>query len=275
MRLSTCFLAPVVACLAAACGGSGNTGSDNPALPSGAADAASTLPSDAEIIGMVYDNSYSVPTGFYVDERADTDRSFTLHHVLDNSGSFELCTDDYAEAYAWEAADNASRAVQGFFVESVETERYFEFARELSYDADIGNIDDITSPGFARVFKCSHTDRTGVDRNLLDGYAGRLNSQPMDAGSVRVFAEYLWQFAFFPNARRKVIGSVASAAGDTFEHTLQLAFASGQGIGECDRIEVAEWRFSADRDTGEVHRAFQTVRVFEAVLQSGTPVLCN
>ena len=162
-----------------------------------------------------------------------------------------------------------------YFVESVETDRYFEFARELSYDADIGNIDDITSPGFARVFKCSHTDRTGVDRNLLDGYAGRLNSQPRDADSVRVFAEYLWQFAFFPNARRKVVGSVGRATGDSFQHTLQLAFASSQGAGECDRIEVAEWRFSTDRVTGEVHGTFKTVRVFEAVMQSGTPVVCD
>lgn len=275
MRMRAQLLALFLALAATACGGSGSSAGSDTAPTAGTADAGPVLPGNSEIISLLYDPDYSVPSGFYVDERANTGRSFTMHHVLDDSGSFELCTDNFSEALEWEAADNASRAVQGYFVEAVETERYFEVARELSYDSDIGNIDDITSPGFARIFKCGHTSRDGVDRNLLSGYAGRLNVRPVDAASVRVFAEYLWQFAFFPNARRKVIGSVGSQSGDATQHTLQLVFASSQGIGECDRIEVAEWRFSANRTTGEVQRRFETVRVFEAELQSGIPVICN
>ena len=233
------------------------------------------MPADEDIAALIYDTSYSVPDGFYVDERSATDRSYTIHHVLDESSSFELCTDDYGEAMAWEAADNASRAVQGYYVESFDNERYFEFVRELSYQDDIGNINDITSPGFARIFKCSNTDRNGVDRSLLSGYAGTLNAQPLAQGSVRVFAEYLWQFTFFPSSRKKVIDSYASSTADTLQQTLVLAFASSQGFDRCDRVEVARWTFSADRVTGEIEKRFVTSHFFEASNDSGTVSICN
>ena len=273
MKLSSYLLFPVIA-LASACGGSGSSESD--AAPTVANNAVQSppIPDDARIANLVYDTGYSVPDGFFVDERADTERSYTVHHVLDESSSFELCTDDYAEATAWEQADNASRSVRGYYVESYDNERYFEFVRELSYDNDVGNVDDLTSPGFARVFKCSNTNRNGVDRLQLNGYAGILSTHPLDGDSVRVFAEYLWQFTFFPVSRKKVIDSYGTQSESTIVRTLVLAFASTQGTDRCDRIEVAKWRFSASRYSGEVYKEFVVVRQFEAKIDNGVAVIC-
>lgn len=257
--------------IVAACGGSGDTErTPDPNLSA----AAPSLPADAAIAALVYDSTYSVPPGFYVDERAGTSRSYTLHHVLDESGSYELCTDDYAVAAGWEALDNNSRTVQGYFVESYDNARYFEFARELAYDNDVGNIADTTSPGFARIFKCSAVSRDGVDRSLLTGYAGRLNAQPLTPETIRIFSEYLWQFAFSPASRKKVLASYGADSGTRLEHTLEIALAINQGAGHCDRMEIARWRFSADRTTGEVEKHFETVRTFEAKLESDIPVIC-
>lgn len=233
------------------------------------------IPADSQIAALVYDNSYSAPNGFFVDERTDTTRSYTVHHVLDSSLSYEVCTDDYAVAHAWEEADNASRNVQGYYVESYDNERYFEFVRELSYENDVGNIDDVTSPGFARVFKCSNLSRDGVDRSLLTGYAGTLNALPLTSESVRLFAEYFWQFTFFPQSRKKVIDSYSVAASGARQQTLLLAFATNQGTDRCDLIEVVEWRFSADASDGQVSREFETLRSFEAKLENGTATLCH
>ena len=274
MNLRAYCLLPILV-VAAACGGSEsprtNASPDDGVLSSNQLQ----LPSDEQIIALVYSDSYSVPEGFFVDERAGTDRSYTVHHILDASRSFEVCTDNPAVAMAWEDADNASRAVQGYFVETYENARYFEFVRELSYDDDISNISDLTSPGFARIFKCSDTDRNGVDRNLLDGYAGTLNARPIDAESIRQFSEYLWQFAFFPNSRRKVIGTRSEADDARLHHILQLAFASSQGPQSCDRIEIAEWRFSVDPRTGNVERTFQVVHGFNATIENDTAVICD
>lgn len=272
MKTSHFVLLPILA-VAAACGGSGSADTTPVATSSGAQ--APALPADRQIAALVYDSSYSVPDGFYVDERSATDRSYTIHHVLDESGSYELCSDDYAEALAWEAADNAARSVQGYFVTSHDNERYFEFVRELSYDNDVGNIEDLTSPGFARIFKCSNTNRNGVDRSLLSGYAGTLNAHPLDADTVRVFAEYLWQFTFFPSSRKKVIDSYGSSTPDRLEQTLVLAFSTSGGPGQCDRIEVARWTFSADPASGEVAKRFVTSHYFDARNDAGSISVCD
>lgn len=254
----------------AACAGGGD-----PATVQTTASASGTLPADQAIAALVYDADYQTPPGFYVDERAGTPRSYTLHHVLDESGSYELCSDDYAEALAWEAADSAARGVQGYYVESRDSDRYFEFVRELAYENDIGNVDDLTSPGFGRVFKCSSIDRTGVDRSLVSGYAGRVNARPLDSDAVRIFSEYLWQFAFFPAGRRKVLSSFGSEHEEWLEHTLHIALAVTRGAGDCDRIEVASWRFTADRATGDVAMRFSILRSFDALLDDDAVQICR
>jgi len=233
------------------------------------------MPDNADILSKAYDNDYHVPEGFYVDERAETVRSYTVHHVLDESNSFEICSDDLVEAQALEAADNDARAVIGYFVTSVENERYFEFVRELSYTQDVGNIADITSPGYGRVFKCNHTNRDGVDRSLLDGYSGRLNATQLGAATLREFTEYLWQFTFFNVTSKKVIASYTSADSATLRHTLLLALVVNQGADSCDRVDVVEWRFTANPENGEISREFETVRSFEATLSSGNPSFCQ
>ncbi len=187
-----------ISCLAlSACGDEEGESSD---------DTLRTYPPDEEVIAKAYNNTYNVPEGFLVDERANTTRSYTLYHVKDPSVSYELCTDNYAEASAWESADNFSRAVNGVYVDSYENDRYFEFIRELAYPDSIGNITDSTSPGFSRIFKCGYVNRDGVDRNLRDGYAGTLNVQPLSEGSISTFVEYMWQFTFFWPAQKNGVG---------------------------------------------------------------------
>ena len=272
MKFPTQFLLPVLV-LTAACGSSGTATTSQDEIDPGSQ--AFSTPGDAEILGMVYDNDYSVPDGFYVDERAGTVGSYTVHHVLDASNSYEICSDDLVEAQALEAEDNRSWAVNGYFVTSHETERYFEFVRELAYTGDVGNIGDVTSPGYGRIFKCAHISRDGVDRTLRDGYAGRLGSEPLDDATLRDFTEYLWQFTFFNVVSKKVIASYASANGPVFGHTLLLAMLTNQGDGACDRVDVIEWRYTADRESGEISRAFETLRSFEATQSDGIATFCR
>jgi len=267
MKLSTLSLLPVLV-ISAACGGSGATDAAIPVPVQSA-----SLPADEDILAKAYDPRYSVPTGFFVDERATTTRSYTVHHVLDASGSFEICSDDIVEAQSIENADNASRAVNGYYVTSYENDRYFEIVRELSYTEDVGNIGEPTSPGYARVFKCNHTNRDGVDRTLVDGYAGKLNPEQLNADALRDFTEYLWQFTFFNVTAKKVVASYSNAP--SLQHTLLLAFVINQGANACDRIEVVEWRFRANPASGEVTQQFETVKHLEASVVAGQPGLCE
>lgn len=233
------------------------------------------FPSHEEIIEKAYDNSYNVPEGFLVDERANITRSYTMYHVKDTSVSYELCSDDHAEAAAWESADNESRSVNGVYVDSYENDRYFEFIRELAYPNGIGNITDPTSPGFSRVFRCSYVNRNGVDRNLRDGYAGTLNVQPLTEDAISTFVEYMWQFTFFWPARKTVLESFSDERTDAYQHTLMLAFITNQGFENCDLVEIVDWIFSVNKENGHVTKEFRLLYSFEAQNVNGIPRLCG
>lgn len=266
-RLSISLL-PILA-LAASCGGSGS----NDAAAGESAVLPVSEPSNEQVLGLVYNSEYHVPDGFFVDERAKTTtRSYSVYHVLDESNSYELCTDDLVEAQAWEQADNEARSVGGQYITSYENERYFEIVRELAYEQGIGNIDDPTSPGYARVFKCEHTNRTGVDRSLLDGYSGRLNAAELNDRLLAEFTEYLWQFRFFNVTRKIVLDSYSTAP---MNHTLLLALVVNQGTGACDRVDIIEWHFRANPTGGEVTREFELVRSFDASIANGVPEFCQ
>ncbi len=113
-----------------------------------------------------------------------------------------------------------------------------------------------------------------MDRNLRNGYGGTLNIRPLSADIVREFAEYLWQFTFFETSQRKVLDSFSTERPDVYDHTLLLAFVINQGFGQCDRVEVVDWVFSADKSTGEVTRDFRFLFSIEAQLVDGNPEQC-
>jgi hypothetical protein len=269
MKIALTYLALCLLGISA-CGGAGSG-----AGTSGSGAQGRVLPTDDEILAKVYDNLYQWPDYFYVDERADTPRSYTFYHVKDASVSYELCTDDYDQALAWESADNDSRAANGYYVGSYENDRYFEIIRELSYTSGVGNITDPTSPGFARVFKCSYLNRDGVDRNIRNGYAGTLHVQELSEEVIRTFTEYMWQFTFFWPANKKVLETSSSETDAAFQHTLLLAFRTNQGTGQCDLIEIVDWIFSVDKNNGQITREFRFLYDMQAQLVNGVPKICG
>lgn len=233
-----------------------------------------SLPTNGQVLSKAYDSSYQTPEQFYVDERAATPGSYSVYHVKDVSVSYELCTDDFSEALAIDAADNASRAVNGEMVTSIENSRYFEFVRELTYPDSIGNISDPVSPGFSRVFKCSYVNRDGADRNLRNGFAGMLHTRPLSESVVKTYAEYMWQFTFFWPAKPKVLNSYSAETENAFQNTLQLILVTNQGDARCDLIEVVDWEFSVDKNTGQITKAYRKLYETEAQLIDGSPQEC-
>jgi len=236
--------------------------------------AAIELPTSGQVLSLAYDNSYQTPEQFYIDERASTPGSYSVYHVKDFSVSYELCTDEFNEALLLEAADNASRSVNGELVTTVENSRYFEFVRELSYPDSVGNIPEPTSPGFSRIFKCSYVNRDGADRNLRNGFAGRLNASPLSEDVVKTYAEYMWQFTFFWPAKPKVLSSHSAETEEAFKNTLQLLLLTNQGDARCDLIEVIDWEFSVDKNTGQITKTYRKLYESEAQLIDGSPQEC-
>lgn len=259
------FLLGISACRS---DGSGEEASNNAAQ-------VRVFPPTEEVLVKVYDGLYQTPDYFFIDERADTPRSYTVYHVKDGSMSYELCTNDYYRALEWETADHDSREVNGHYVGSYENDRYFEFIRELSYPSSVGNIGDPTSPGFARVFKCSYLNRDGVDRNIRNGYAGTLNLKAPSKEAIRTFTEYMWQFTFFWPAEKKVLETFSTETETAFQHTLVLVFATKQGMGQCDLIEVVDWVFSVNKDNSKMTKEFKHLYDMQAQLVNSVRKKCG
>ncbi len=132
-------LAPAVLGLFAACSGGSGSGAGVGPQPTGNL----ALPSDEEILSMVYSDTYRTPPDFYTDPRSLMVEATTIHHIRNTTGMsaeelpddpapYELCTDDFDQALGWSEADNAGRTVSGALVDTVETARYFEFVRTLN-----------------------------------------------------------------------------------------------------------------------------------------------
>lgn len=233
------------------------------------------LPSDQTVLNKIYDSNYRVPENFYVDDRAHTPRSYSVYHVTDPSNSYERCTDDIGTAQRWEEASNSGRAVSGVYVGAIDNERYFEFIRELSYEDDVGNVADLTSPGFARVFKCSYINRDGVDRQSRDGYAGMLTVRSAKSETLENMVQYLWQFTFFWPEKAVVLATFSTEHAETLEHTLQLATRTVQGTDRCDRIDVVDWTFEMNRADATIQKRFEMRHRFEAQSVGGEPAVCE
>ena len=139
----------------------------------------------------------------------------------------------------------------------------------------LGNITDPTSPGFSRVFKCSYVNRDGVDRNLLNGYVGTLNVRPLNEEAIRIFVEYIWQFTFFWPARKIVLDSFSDEQIGVYEHTLMLAFVTNRGFDKCDLIEVVDWVFAVDKESGRMTKEFKLLYQFDAEVVNGVPQICE
>lgn len=229
-----------------------------------------------EAIDLIYNTTYRYPDGYYFDMRDDVTRSYTLYHVKDPSISYELCTDNFDDAMTWEQADNDSRVVQGIFVGWEENEKYWEFYRELDYSnaGSIGNISDITSPGFARIYKCSYVNRDGVDRNNFNGYGGILNAD-LNEQVVREFVQYTNFFNFWWPRTAKTLQFSSNETNEEFIHTLLLGLRTNQGTDKCDLIQLLDWRWTASKTTGNMERVLYNVDQFEADLINGVPVICE
>src|SRR5262245_35080255 len=117
-------------------------------------------PGDQEIAASLYAGTPRTPPGFSDDPAPAGFAQVTTYHVKSSqlevaaALSYEVCSDDWAEAFAWseQVALASSRYLD--LVGNESTERYFEFDR-----VPRGQPDRYVR---MRVYRCAYIDRTGV-----------------------------------------------------------------------------------------------------------------
>jgi hypothetical protein len=229
-------------------------------------------PVDQQIAARLYAGTPRTPAGFLDDPIPSGFAQVTTYHVktsqlaTSTQPPYDVCTDDWSQAFAWSEEVAVAASPYHDFVGNEATERYFEFDR-----VPRGQPDRYVRQ---RVYRCAYLDRTGVDATATAGFAGQLNARPIDATALRELSEYLWRFTTYNNADHAVIASEPRNSAE-IGHALTIAsLERGAYGGSCDRVTVRDSLLTVDLSTGALQRTTVFVREFGARQEGGLLVGC-
>jgi hypothetical protein len=256
------LLAAFAAVALGSCGGDSTTESTLAVAPR----------TDLQIAELLYAGTPRTPDGFLADPVPSSYQQVpTFHNKSDQldanaATSFEVCTDDFAEALAWSETLAQAASTYLDLVDSMQADRYFELDRVASSEPE--------RLVRMRVYRCAYLDRSGVDLGSTAEAAGTLNARPVDAVALRELGEYLWRFTTYNNVDHAVLGSEANGT-TTIEHVLTLAsLARDAGAGGCDRVTLHEWLHTADAATGMLGHDDVALRTFDVRRDAGVVSGC-
>jgi hypothetical protein len=274
----------------AACGGGGGSGSSAPAVSNSqpaaapatsnnppAATPSPTATADLGLADRLYKGDARTPNGFDVEARPSNVYGTLSTRHLKNTDfaagpqaggpTFEVCTNDMAQALAWSESQATWNGMYSDLVEVRGDSRMFEVIRVPR--------SDVSAMLRHRVFRCDYLDRSGSDLRADIGAAGNFNQRPLNADELEKLGEYLWQFTMFNNSDFVVASSSTAAAGGSLVHTIRMAKLVRGAVGTCDTVQIQDWTHSMNTTTGEIARELANVRSFRAQNSSGSTSICS
>jgi hypothetical protein len=277
------WLVVVLSTMFAACGGGGGGSaapvsnaqpSSVPAAP--VSPAPSTAAADLSLADRVYKGTQRTPDGVAVEPRpANVTGTLSTRHLKNTdfaggpqamSPSYEVCTNDMAQAIAWSESQAMWNGQYSDMSEVHGDARLWEVVRVPRAD--------VTAMLRHRVFRCDYLDRANTDLRADAGAAGSMNQRPLTAVELASLAEYLWQFTMFNNADTVVESSTGANGGGSLTHTIRMGQLVRGVSGGCDAVQIVDWTHTMDAATGALTRALTNVRTFKAKSTTGMTELC-
>jgi hypothetical protein len=287
MNMRNILVAMSLVTLAACGGGGGASGSAAPAAatsqpaqvtpPAPVASAPpSTAAADLKLADRLYKGTDRTPSGFDVEARpASVAGTLSTRHLKNTdfatgpqgiSPTFEVCTNDMAQAIDW---SERMATWQGQYSDLVEVRsdiHMFEVVRVPRAD--------VTAMLRHRVFRCDYLDRSNTDLRDDVGAAGNMNQRPLTADELEKLAEYLWQFTMFNNSDYVVESSSRSTSGSALVHTIRMGQLVRGVAGACDTVQLVDWTHTMNATDGTLTRALGNVRSFQVKNTSSTVTSC-
>jgi hypothetical protein len=275
----------------AACGGGGGSGGTSApasglsqpasvAPPAPPAPAAVTPPStavaDLALADRLYKGTERTPSGFEVEARpASVAGTLSTRHLKNTdfatgpqgiSPTFEVCTNDMAQAIAWSENQATWQSQYSDLVEVRSDTHMFEVVRVPR--------SDVTAMLRHRVFRCDYLDRSNTDLRADVGAAGSMNQRPLTADELEKLAEYLWQFTMFNNSDYAVESSSRSTSGGALVQTIRMGQLVRGAAGACDTVQLVDWTHSMNAADGTLTRALSNVRSYQVQNSSSIATSC-
>jgi hypothetical protein len=285
MKMLNILVLAVSTGLAACGGGGGSGGTSAPAAVTSqpatvAAPAPVTPPStasaDIALASRLYKGDERTPAGFDVEERpASVVGTLSTRHLKNTdfatgpqgiSPTFEVCTNDMAQAIDWSERMATWQGQYSDLVEVRDDTHMFEVVRVPRAD--------VTAMIRHRVFRCDYLDRSSTDLRDDVGAAGSMNQRPLTADELEKLAEYLWQFTMFNNSDFAVESSSRSVNGGALVQTIRMGQLVRGAAGACDTVQLVDWTHTMNPTNGTLTRELSNVRSYQVRNSSSTVASC-
>jgi hypothetical protein len=273
----------------AACGGGGgssgasapaSSGNSQPTSVTPPAPAANTPPStaaaDLALAGRLYKGDDRTPAGFDVEARpASVIGTLSTRHLKNTdfatgpqgiSPTFEVCTNDMAQAIDWSEKQATWQGQYSDLVEVRSDAHMFEVVRVPRAD--------VTAMIRHRVFRCDYLDRSNTDLRADVGAAGSMNQRPLTADELETLSEYLWQFTMFNNSDYAVESSTRSVSGGALVQTIRMGQLVRGAAGACDSVQISDWTHTMNAADGTLTRSLSNLRTYRVKSTSSGAMSC-
>ena len=233
-------------------------------------------PPTSSLAARLYKGDERTPAGFDVEARpASVTGTLSTRHLKNTdfatgpqaaSPTFEVCTNDMAQAIDWSERQATWQGQYSDLVEVNSDTRMFEVVRVPRAD--------VTAMVRHRVFRCDYLDRSSTDLRADVGAAGSMNQRPLNADELESLAEYLWQFTMFNNSDYAVESSTRSASGNTLTQTIRMGQLVRGVAGACDTVQLVDWTHTMNSVDGSLTRSLTNVRTFQVKSVSSAAQSC-
>lgn len=199
---------------------------------------------DEKIVNLAYSQTYMYPSGFKF--QPDLDGSVYFENTVSIGSSetswIELNTNDQQQAKDWSEISSDKSSYYRDLVSENETEKYIEFKRVNS-----SNTNDAI---LSRVHKSSYFVPT-FDKFQPTNTIGTLKKRPINKETTKEFIEYLWANNLI-GTTDKVLEYDLEEYSDKIRYNLKSAFVANGDFGLCDRIEITQFIFLVEKQSGAV-----------------------
>ena len=266
----------------AACGGGGGGGTVAPASansqpasvsPPVVSAPAPTASADLTLAARLYKGDERTPAGFDVEARpASVVGTLSTRHLKNtdfatSNATFEMCTNDMAQAIDWSERQATWQGQYSDLVEVRTDTHMFEVVRVPRAD--------VTAMVRHRVFRCDYVDRSSTNLRVDGGAAGSMNQRPLTADELEKLSEYLWQFTMFNNSDYVVESSTRSANGSSLVQTIRMGQLVRGAAGSCDTVQISDWTHTMNAADGTLTRSLSSVRSFQVMGSASGATACN
>ena len=199
---------------------------------------------EREIIEKAYSKTYMFPDNFNYEKNLNGSLYYenTVSIRTSENTWIELDTNDKQQAKDWSEISSTTSAYYRDLVAERETEKYFEFKRVYS----VNQRDIILS----RVHKSSYFVPS-FDKFRPTNKIGTLKVNPIDKETTKDFIEYMWT-SYLIGYTDKVLEYSVIENSDNVRYNLKSVNIIYGDWGMCDVIEVKDFDFFIDKQSGEV-----------------------